>query len=72
MVPGNRVVSHVDEGSQADLDAKKARQHRTSWAAFAAATPDFPFLAIIAGGQRLTNAERNRVVGASRSDLAYF
>jgi uncharacterized membrane protein len=39
------------------LDAKKARQHRTSWAAFAAAPSDFPFLAIIAGRRRQTRSE---------------
>jgi uncharacterized membrane protein len=35
------------------LDAKKARNHARGWEAFAAATSDMPFLAIIQGRQRL-------------------
>jgi uncharacterized membrane protein len=39
------------------LDAKKARQHRGSWRAFAAATSNVPFVAIIRGRQRLSLRE---------------
>jgi uncharacterized membrane protein len=35
------------------LDAKKARQHGRAWDAFAAATSNIPFLAIIQGRQQL-------------------
>ena len=39
------------------LDAKKARQHREEWRAFAAATSNVPFLAIIRGRQHLSLRE---------------
>lgn len=39
------------------LDAKKARQHGAAWRAFAAATSNVPFLAIIRGRQRLSIRE---------------
>jgi uncharacterized membrane protein len=39
------------------LDAKKARQHGEAWRAFAAATSNVPFLAIIRGRQRLSMRE---------------
>jgi uncharacterized membrane protein len=39
------------------LDAKKARSYPTHWQAFAAATSDIPFLAIMQGRQRLALGE---------------
>jgi len=39
------------------LDAKKARQHGRAWDAFAKATSNIPFLAIIQGRQRLVLRE---------------
>jgi hypothetical protein len=39
------------------LDAKKARQHVEAWRAYAAATSNVPFLAIIRGRQRLAVGE---------------
>ena len=39
------------------LDAKKARQHVEAWRAFAAATSNVPFLAIIRGRQHLSVGE---------------
>jgi uncharacterized membrane protein len=39
------------------LDAKKAHRHGASWDAFAAATSDIPFLAIVQGRQRLAWGE---------------
>jgi uncharacterized membrane protein len=39
------------------LDAKKARRHEGAWNAFAAATSNVPFLAIIRGRQRLSIGE---------------
>jgi uncharacterized membrane protein len=39
------------------LDAKKARRHRAAWPAFAAATSNLPFLAIVQGRQRLVLRE---------------
>jgi uncharacterized membrane protein len=39
------------------LDAKKARQHGRSWRAYAAATSNVPFLAIIGGRQHLSLGE---------------
>jgi uncharacterized membrane protein len=39
------------------LDAKKARQHEVAWHAFAAATSNVPFLAIIGHRQRLSLRE---------------
>jgi uncharacterized membrane protein len=39
------------------LDAKKAKQHRAAWPAFAAATSNLPFLAIVQGRQRLVLRE---------------
>jgi uncharacterized membrane protein len=39
------------------LDAKKARQHEAAWHAFAAATSNVPFLAIIRDRQRLSLRE---------------
>jgi uncharacterized membrane protein len=39
------------------LDAKKARKHGKAWEAFAAATSNIPFLAIIQGRQRLVLRE---------------
>lgn len=39
------------------LDAKKARQHPEAWSAFAAATSNMPFLAIIHGRQHLSVGE---------------
>jgi uncharacterized membrane protein len=39
------------------LDAKKAQRHRAAWPAFAAATSNLPFLAIVQGRQRLVLRE---------------
>jgi uncharacterized membrane protein len=39
------------------LDAKKARRHGASWDAFAGATSNIPFLAIVRGRQRLAWGE---------------
>jgi uncharacterized membrane protein len=39
------------------LDAKKARQQEVAWCAFAAATSNVPFLAVIRGRQRLSVRE---------------
>jgi uncharacterized membrane protein len=39
------------------LDAKKARQHVEAWRAYAAATSNVPFLAIIRGRQHLAVGE---------------
>ena len=39
------------------LDAKKARQHVEAWRAYAAATSNIPFLAIIRGRQYLAIGE---------------
>ena len=39
------------------LDAKKARQQEVAWQAFAAATSNVPFLAVIRGRQRLSVRE---------------
>src|SRR5262245_43960893 len=39
------------------LDAKKAQRHRAEWPAFAAATSNLPFLAIVQGRQRLVLRE---------------
>lgn len=49
------------------LDAKKARKHGGAWEAFASATSDIPFLAIIQGRQRLSLREigwRRMAIGA--------
>jgi uncharacterized membrane protein len=42
------------------LDAKKARQHREAWRAFAAATSNVPFLAMIRDRQHLSLREIGR------------
>src|SRR5262245_18502614 len=48
------------------LDAKKAQRHRAEWPAFAAATSNMPFLAIVQGRQRLVLRE----IGLWRITLA--
>jgi uncharacterized membrane protein len=48
------------------LDAKKAQRHRAEWHAFAAATSNMPFLAIVQGRQRLVLRE----IGLWRITLA--
>src|SRR5215471_1904151 len=48
------------------LDAKKARRHGAAWPAFAAATSNLPFLAIVQGRQRLVLRE----IGLWRITLA--
>jgi uncharacterized membrane protein len=50
------------------LDAKKARQHGGAWDAFAAATSNVPFLAIIQGRQQLELRE----IGLWRIGLGVF
>jgi uncharacterized membrane protein len=50
------------------LDAKKARKHCKAWEAFAAATSNIPFLAIIQGRQRFVLRE----IGLWRIGLGVF
>jgi uncharacterized membrane protein len=52
------------------LDAKKARQYAEAWRAFAAATSNVPFLAIIRGRQHLSVREIG--VGRIASGLGVF